>query len=101
MNVLHLINKEAAVQIGQKLGEWFDISIGSRQGDPISPITFLAYLERIIDEIRNRETGVSIHGRLVNNLKFADDLDLLEENPEFLQQNTNMLGVAANSAGLK
>ena len=52
-----------------------------------------------MNEIRNRETGV--HGHLMNNLKFADDIDLLEENLEFPKQNTNMLGVAANSAGLK
>ena len=34
-------------------------------------------------------------------MEFVDDIDLLEDNREFLQQNTNMLGVAANSAGLK
>ena len=57
-----------------------------------------------MDETRNRETGVSIHRHLyiiVKNLKIADDNNLLEEILEFLQQNTYVLGVAANSAGLK
>jgi hypothetical protein len=34
-------------------------------------------------------------------LKFADDVDLIEDNHEVLQQNINLLGGAANSAGLK
>jgi len=45
-SMLHLINQaaKAAVRVGLERGEWFNISVGSRQGDPISPVTFLAYL---------------------------------------------------------
>jgi len=54
-----------------------------------------------MDAISNRETGVSIHGNMVNNLKFADDVDLIEDNREVLQQNINLFGGAANSDGTK
>jgi len=42
----------------------------------------IAYLERVMDVISDRETGVSIHGNRVNNSKFADDLDLKEDKCE-------------------
>ena len=39
---------KSAVQIGSDIGEWFRTVVGTRQGDPISPTTFIEYLERVI-----------------------------------------------------
>jgi len=44
---------QAAVKINNELGEWFNISIGTKQGDLVSPSQFIAYLERAMDGIQN------------------------------------------------
>jgi len=62
------------------------MTVGTRQGDPILAITFIIYLERIMDVIRDRDTGVRIQGHNINNLKFADEIDMIEEDIDKLQE---------------
>jgi len=55
-------------------------AVGKRQGDPIWPTTFTSftsYLERGMDTIKDRGTGVSVNGHRINNLMFADDRPIL------------------------
>ena len=92
---------QSAVRVGKELGEWFRTTVGTRQGDPISPTTFISYLERVMDSVRDNNTGVSVHGSLINNLKFADDIDLLEEDRDKLQQNLVKINEAGEAVGLK
>ena len=40
-----------------------------------------------MDPVRDNGTGVSVHVHKINNLKFADDIDLLEEDRDELQGN--------------
>src|SRR6218665_3830348 len=94
-------NAQAAVRVDKELGEWFRITVGTRQGDPISATTFIIYLERIMDVIRDRDTEVRIQGHNINNLKFADDIDMIEENRNKLQENMNEVRKAGDAAGLK
>jgi len=72
---------KSAVHIVSDIGEWFRTVDGTRQGDPISPTTFIAYLERVMTALEEKET------LRVNNLRFADDIDLLETNRDTLQEN--------------
>ena len=44
--------------------------------------------------------GINISGTLVNNLRFADDVDVLEEDCDSLHQQIEQLRVAAEEAGL-
>src|SRR6218665_2219189 len=81
--------------------EWFLTTIGTRQGDPISPNTFITYLERVMENIQENGTGVSVQGERINNLRFADDIDLLQYSHEKLQENVHELNIAAQRAGLK
>ena len=39
-------NVQAAVRVDTELGEWFRMTVGTRQGDPISSITFIIYILR-------------------------------------------------------
>ena len=56
------------------------MTVGNRQGDPLSPRSFASFLERIMDKIKSRKnSGVSVHGNLVNNLRFDDDIDIIEQ----------------------
>jgi hypothetical protein len=92
---------QSAVRVDGELGDWFQTTVGTRQGDPISPTTFISYLERVMDSIRDNGTGISVHGHKINNLKFADDIDLLEENRDELQGNLEKINEAGKAAGLE
>src|SRR6218665_949420 len=61
----------------------------------------IIYLERIMDVIGDRDTEVQIQGHNLNNLKFADDIDMIEENRKKLQENMNEVRKAGEAAGLK
>ena len=42
---------------------------------------------------------VSIHGRLIDNLRFADDIDLIQKSCDILQQEMNKLYEAGQGQG--
>ena len=45
-----------------------------------------------MDEIMNRQnSGVSVHSNRVNNLRFADDIDIIEQTNEKLQDTDDKL----------
>ena len=90
-----------AVKVGQEVGEWFTTTIGTRQGDPISPNIFITYLERVMDVIQDNGTGISVQGEMINNLRFADDIDLLEESCVALQNSVKLLSEAGIHAELR
>lgn len=92
---------KSAVRVSGEIGEWFNISIGTKQGDPISPTEFITYLERVMEKIKNKRTGIAIHGTRVNNLIFADDVDLIEEDINNIQENVETLQKEGKAAGLR
>jgi len=51
--------------------------------------------------LEEKKTAVSVNGLRVNNLRFADDIDLLETNRDTLQENLELLKGDAEKAGLK
>ena len=77
------------------------MTVGNRQGDPLSPRSFALFLERIMNKIKNREnTGVSVHGNRVNNLRFADDIDILEQSNDKLQDTIDKLHTESERYGM-
>ena len=53
---------KSAVQIGSDIGEWFRTVVETRHGNLISPTTFIAYLERVMTALEEKETAVSVNG---------------------------------------
>lgn len=90
----------SAVRIGIDLGEWFPSSVGTRQGDPLSPLLFIAYLERIMDQTTSKNGGINVSGTIINNLRFADDIDLINEDHISLQNQMEQLSKMAKEGGL-
>ena len=75
-----------AVQMNDSIGEWFRTTIGVRQGCHLSPTLFNIFLERIMsDALEEHDRKVSIGGRNITNLRFADDIDALAEEEQELE----------------
>ena len=71
---------KSAVQMHGRIGEWFRTIVGVRQGCHLSPTLFSISLEWIMSEVLREHDGkVSIGGRNITNLRFADDIDALAE----------------------
>jgi hypothetical protein len=92
---------EAAVKINNDIGDWFNTNKGTRQGDPISPLVFISDLERAMDGVKEKCKGISIQGVNINNLRFADDIDVMEENAEELTRTVQCLSDDCKPYGLR
>ena len=77
---------QSAARIGRHQGERFHTDVGTRREDPLSPLLFIAYLERVMDHVKESNCGIRLGGTLVNNLRFADDIDLINEDYKSLQE---------------
>ena len=56
------------------IGDWFRTTVGIRQGCLLSPTLFNIFLERMSDAMEEHDGKVSIGGRNITNLRFADDI---------------------------
>ena len=66
----------SAVLINGTLADWFRTTICVRQGCILSPTLFNIFLEEIMTEALEKHHGtVSIGGKTITNLRFADDID--------------------------
>ena len=66
----------SAVLFNSSIGDWFRTTAGVRQGCLLSPTLFNIFLERIMtDALEDHEGTVSIGGRTITNLHFADDIE--------------------------
>ena len=81
-------NQEAAVKTSCGTSEWFSIERGVRQGCIVSPSLFnILYSENMMREAtKNTSAGITIGGRKINNLRYADDTTLLCESKEDLME---------------
>ena len=106
-NLIQLIeelynNASSAVFYNGKIGEWFRTSVGVRQGCLLSPTLFNIFLERIMeDALEDHDGTVSIGGRPVSNLRFADDIDALAGSETELKDMVEKLDTASRNFGME
>ena len=74
---------QSAALFNGSTAEWFRTTVGVRQGCLLSPTLFNIFIERIMCEaLDDHEGSVSIGGRLITNLRFADDIVVNAEEEE-------------------
>ena len=75
-------DQEAVIRWNSDRTKSFDICKGVRQGCILSPHLFSVYTEQIMRDSRTEDFGISIGGRKVSNLRYADDTALCAETHE-------------------
>ena len=81
------VGQEATVRTLHGKTDWFQIGKGRHQGCILSPCLFNFYAEYIMRNagVDESQTGISIAGRKINNLRYADDTSLVAESKEELK----------------
>ena len=79
--------QEAAVRTGHGTTDWFQIGKEVCQGCILSPCLCNFYAEYIMRNagLEEAQAGIKIAGRNINNLRYADDITLMEESEEELK----------------
>ena len=92
----------SSVYLEGDFGDWFRTTVGVRQGCLLSPTLFNVFLERIMtDALEGHDATVSIGGRTVSNLRFADDIDGLAGSEAELSQLVQRLNTSCSSFGME
>ena len=101
--IKNLYNKAAsAVLFNSSIGDWFRTTVEVRQGCLLSPTIFSIFLERITtDALEDHEGTVSIGGRTITNLRFADDIDGLAGEEEELANLVERLDKSSTAYGME
>ena len=75
--IRNLYDKATGVVLfNSSIGDWFRTTVGVRQGCLLSPTLFNIFLKRIMtDALEDHDGRVSIGGRTITNLRFAEDID--------------------------
>ena len=74
------------VQMNGSMGEWFRTTVRVRHGCPLSPTHINIFLKQIMsDALEEHGRRVSIDGRNITNLEFADGIDAQSEEEQELE----------------
>ena len=95
--------QEATVRTGHGTTDWFQTGKGVRQGCILSPYLFDLHAEYIIRNAGLEETqaGIKIAGRIISNLRYADDTTLMAESEEELNNLLMKMKEESEKVGLK
>ena len=94
--------QRAAVTVAGVVSQWFKVKKGIRQGCVLSPYLFNIVAEMAMrDALHGFEGGLRLGGRLVNNLRYADDIVLIASSEKELQKLLDRIVQSGESYGLR
>ena len=101
--IKNLYNKAtSAICLNSSTRDWFQTTVGVRQGCLLSSTFFNIFKERITtDALEDHEGTISIGGRTITNLRFANDIDGLAEEEEELANLVERLDKASTAYGME
>ena len=76
---------KCSVKLNGVTTDWFDVSMGLKQGCILSPQLFNLFINDLTDRINDLKCGVKIGNEQISILLYADDIVLLSSNEEDLQ----------------
>ena len=81
-------SQETTVRTGHGTTDWFQIGKGVPQGCILSPCLFNLYAGYIMRNagLEEAQAGIKIARRNINNLRYADEITLMEESEEELKK---------------
>ena len=95
-------SSNSAILLDNIKGDYFKTTVGVRQSCLLSPILFNIYLEQIMsDTLKYHHSSISIGSRIISNLRFADDIDLISGSNCELQKLTDSLALHAGNYGME
>ena len=95
--------QEARVRTRHETTDWFQIGKGVHQGCILSPCLLNFYAEYIRRNagLEEAQAGIKIAGRNINNLRYADDRNLMAESEEELKSLLMKVKEGSKKIGLK
>ena len=106
-SLIHVIEQlytkaSITVLLNNTIGEWFHTTVGVRQGCPLSPTLFNIFLKHITTDALEGHIGtVSIGGRTITNLRFADDIDAIAGDEQELANIVKCLDKISSDYGME
>ena len=82
---------EASIKINEYLTDWFVTTQGVKQGDSLSPILFILFINGLAKHLQELGFGIDMNGRKVPILLYADDIVLISKNEKELQAMINFV----------
>jgi hypothetical protein len=91
------------VRLGGQQGDTFPSTRGVKQGDPLFPLLFGLFIDRLerFLEARAPTLGVNVTGRLLRAILYAVDIVLLAESAQELQALLDVLEEFCRAAGMR